>query len=280
VRKLPLDAGCAEVAYDITRMQPQLFVARDFEHLFEVLEEFVRTLSWKRGGDFGLEQAIRARTVNHLALSGGRELSGVVVERARLPAEVAPGLATALARLAGPVLVSRDGRAEGKPWPGEAVVAFGEGELPERGAFDLALGSGLELRGFAVGGGEVVNLEATLGGRRLALPSWALLFLSRELRSVAGGPADAAAWDRWFGELSSFATGDGETRARRRKAAALHPRLAELYAEVRRLRERGEATPERLLAIREAAAEFEDDWLLATEVDELLGAAEGTPAHA
>lgn len=279
VRKLPLDAGCAEVAYDITRMQPQLFVARDFGHLFEVLEDFVGTLSWKRGGDVGLEQAIHARTVNHLALSGGRELSGVVVERARLPAEVAPGLATALVRITGPILVSRAGRARGKPWPGEAVVAFGEGELPERGAFDLALGSGLELRGFAVGEGEVVNLEATLGGRRLPLPSWSLLFLSRDLRSVAGGPADPGAWDRWFGELSSFATGDGEARARKRKAAALPARLAELYAEVRRLRERGEATRERLLAIREAGAAFQDDWLLVTEVDEMLGAEEETSAH-
>jgi phenylalanine-4-hydroxylase len=40
VRRLPLDATCAEVPFDITRMQPQLFVARDFEQLFEVLEAF------------------------------------------------------------------------------------------------------------------------------------------------------------------------------------------------------------------------------------------------
>src|SRR5512145_2253653 len=76
VEKLPLTAGCADVAYDITRMQPQLFVARDFDQLFEVLDDFVATLSWKRGGDAGLDEAVRARTVNHLVLSGGRELSG------------------------------------------------------------------------------------------------------------------------------------------------------------------------------------------------------------
>jgi phenylalanine-4-hydroxylase len=29
-RKLPLTVECANTAYDITRMQPQLFVARDF----------------------------------------------------------------------------------------------------------------------------------------------------------------------------------------------------------------------------------------------------------
>lgn len=273
VRKLPLAATCADVAFDITRMQPQLFVARDFDQLFEVLEEFVSTLSWKRGGDAGLEEAIRARTVNHLALSGGRELSGAVTERVPSPVEVAPGLSTALARVAGPALLSRGGVAAGKPWPGEVVVAFGEGELPDRGEFDLSLATGLRLRGFAVGGGEVIHLEGSLPGRPLALPSWALLLVSRELRSVAGGPADPAAWDRWFGELSSFAAGEGEARARAHKAAALPPRLGALYAEVRAMRERRDVDRARLAAIREAARAFPDDWLLAAEVDELLGPA-------
>ncbi|MCH8524736.1 MAG: aromatic amino acid hydroxylase, partial [Balneolales bacterium] len=40
VKKLPLSVETAMVDYDITRMQPQLFVAASFEHLLEVLEEF------------------------------------------------------------------------------------------------------------------------------------------------------------------------------------------------------------------------------------------------
>jgi phenylalanine-4-hydroxylase len=280
VRKLPLTAACADVAYDITRMQPQLFVARDFDQLFEVLDAFTATLSWRRGGDHGLDEARRARTVNHLVLSGGRELSGKVLERVAGDRELAPGLSTALARLGGPVLVTRGGKAYGKPWPGEVVVAFGRADLPERGAFSLALPGGVALEGFAVGGGEVIHLRGTRGGDLLDLPSWALLFLSDDLRSVAGGPADPGAWDRWFGELSSFAAGEGEQRARARKAAALPPRLAALYAELRRLRETGAVTEERLLAIRDAAADFADDWLLRAEVDELLPQPAGSPAHA
>jgi phenylalanine-4-hydroxylase len=269
VEKLPLTAACADVPYDITRMQPQLFVARDFEQLFEVLDEVTATMSWRRGGDRGLDEARRARTVNHLVLSGGRELSGKVVER--IPgAPVAPGLATALVRLEGPVLVSRGGRAEGRPWPGEVVVAFGRVAIPERGAFEVRLAGGLVLSGFAVGGGEVVHLRGARDGQPLELPSWALLFVSEDLASVAGGPADPAAWDRWFGELSSFAGGEGEARARARKAEALPPRLAALYAELRRLRETGQATRDRVLAIRDAAAEFTDDWLLRHEAEALL----------
>ena len=144
----------------------------------------------------------------------------------------------------------------------------------------MTLPSGLALSGFAVGDGEVVRLEGRLDGRNLPLPTWALLFLSRDLRSVAGGPADPGAWDRWFGELSSFAGGDGEARARAHKAAALPPALAALYGEVRRMRERGGATTERLLTIRDAAARFADDWLLRAEVDELLAGADAAPAHA
>jgi phenylalanine-4-hydroxylase len=120
-----------------------------------------------------------------------------------------------------------------------------------------------------VSGGEVVSLRGTLQGRPLELPTWALLFLSEDLRSVAGGPADPGAWDRWFGELSSFGEGEGESRARAHKAAALPPRLAALYAEARALREAGAPSPERVRALAQAAAAFPDEWLLRAEVEEL-----------
>lgn len=45
VKKLPLSAACQELPFDITKAQPQLFVARDFEHLHEVLHE--AKLRWR-----------------------------------------------------------------------------------------------------------------------------------------------------------------------------------------------------------------------------------------
>ena len=268
VRKLPLGLCCADTEYDITCMQPQLFVARDFDHLFEVLEGFESTLAWKRGGDYGLEEALKARTVNHLVLSSGLELSAKVVQQVKgRPME--SGLSTALARLEGPVLLSQTGRTDGKPWPGEALVAFGEGRMPRRGAFSLSLASGLFLTGFRVGEHEVVNLRGHLDGRPLDLPSWALLFLSAGLPSVAGGPADPGAWDQWFGELNAFAAGEAEDMARKRKAAALSAELGALYSEVRALRESGRPDPGRLAAILRSLAGHPSDWLLATELREL-----------
>lgn len=271
VKKVPLSLQCVDTEYDITRMQPQLFVARDFEHLFEVLEEFEATLSFRRGGDHGLAEALRARTVNHLVLTDGREVTGRVVGLVSAGRQVAPGLTHALARLDGPVMTSLGGRAlEGRrPWKGPALVAFGEGTLPERGDFRLQLGGGLELSGFSVGGGEVLALQGQLGGRALELPAVAQLFVSRGLPSVAGGPADPGGWDRWFGELDAFTAGEGEARARAKKAEALHPSLAALYREVRALREGRKASAERLEQLARAASDFRDDWLLRTELEEL-----------
>ncbi|PTL84788.1 aromatic amino acid hydroxylase [Vitiosangium sp. GDMCC 1.1324] len=269
VKKVPLSIQCADTEYDITRMQPQLFVARDFEHLFEVLADFEATLAWKRGGDFGLKEAIEARTVNHLVLSDGREITARVVETLPGTRPVAEGLSTALVRLEGPVMVSRAGKDGSKPWPGLALVAFGAGELPDRGPFKLELASGLKLQGFAVGGGEVLNLRGELNGRPVKLPNVAQLFLSEGLPSVAGGPADPAAWDRWFGELNAFSEGEGEAKARAKKATALHPSLAALYREVRAMRESKSLQPERLEQISRAATDFSDDWLLKVEVDEM-----------
>ncbi len=269
VLKLPLDLTCADTEYDITRMQPQLFVARDFDQLFEVLEAFEATLAWKRGGDFGLEEALRARTVNHLVLDGGLELTARVVERLQATRPLSPGLATSLVRLEGPVLLSRLGQAMGRPWPGQALVAFGTGALPERGAFSLELPTGLSLTGFRIGEHEVINLRAHQDGRPLDIPSWALLILSASLPSVAGGPADPAAWDHWFGEQNAFAAGEAEAEARARKAETLPADLAVLYDEVRRIRETGTANARILAALEARVAAYPREWLLQEELAEL-----------
>jgi phenylalanine-4-hydroxylase len=115
----------------------------------------------------------------------------------------------------------------------------------------------------------VLCLRGELDGRTLELPGVAQLFVSTGLPSVAGGPADPAAWDRWFGELNAFTEGDGEAAARAKKAHALHPSLAALYREVRTMRESGNLKPERLQQLAQAATDFRDDWLLELEVEEL-----------
>jgi phenylalanine-4-hydroxylase len=269
VGKLPLSLASTDTEYDITRMQPQLFVARDFDHLFEVLDAFVATLGWRRGGDHGLEEALRARTVNHLVLDGGLELTGKVVARIPARGPLAPGLCTAVVRLEGPIQVSRNGQAQELPWNGEALVAFGRDSLPPRGAFSLDLPSGLFLTGFRVSEHEVINLRGHQDGRPLDLPSWALLFLSAELPSVAGGPADPGAWDAWFGDHAALAEGEAEAQARERKALALPSEVAALYLETRALRDGGRIDQDRLDVLKSRALDHPAEWLLQAELAEL-----------
>jgi len=70
VRKLPLTAACADVAYDITRPQPQLFVARDFEQLFSVLNDVDATLVYRQGGDAALSAALKSEEVASFLFPG------------------------------------------------------------------------------------------------------------------------------------------------------------------------------------------------------------------
>jgi phenylalanine-4-hydroxylase len=78
VRKLQLDASCVEIAYDITRPQPQLFVARNFEQLDRVLDEVSRSLGFRLGGHVALSRARASGEPACLELSTGAQLVGVV----------------------------------------------------------------------------------------------------------------------------------------------------------------------------------------------------------
>jgi phenylalanine-4-hydroxylase len=270
VERVPLDVAAAEVDFDITRMQPQLFVARDFGHLAEVVDALAATLSWKLGGDHGLEQAIAARTVNHLALADGTEVTGVVARRVEAP-RVGPGVfSTALAVLEGPTQLSRAGVALGAPSELPAVVAFGGTPIPAEGPFSLPFESGLVLSGRKVDG-ATVELRAAIGSRELDLPSRAVLLSTPSLPSVAGGPGDPGAWDQRFG--AAVPDTDGEARARAHRAGALPAWLGALYGEVRSMRERGELDHERLAAIAREALRAPEDWLLRTEIEELTSGA-------
>lgn len=80
VKKIPLTVDCIKTSYDITEEQPQLFVAKTFSDLSKVLRDLESQLSFRRGGLFGLQTAIRAKTVNTVELDSGLQISGIVSE--------------------------------------------------------------------------------------------------------------------------------------------------------------------------------------------------------
>ena len=78
VRKLPLDEHCVDVAYDITRPQPQLFVVPDFDALHDVLGRVARTLAAEMGGEVALARALRSSEVASIQFTSGAWVIGVL----------------------------------------------------------------------------------------------------------------------------------------------------------------------------------------------------------
>lgn len=78
VKKIPFGLACTEASYDITKPQPQLFVAEDFKHLGKVLEDFTETLSYKKGGQEALKLAKKANSVTTVAFDTGFEVTGIL----------------------------------------------------------------------------------------------------------------------------------------------------------------------------------------------------------
>lgn len=120
VQKLPLSADCVRFDYDITRAQPQLFVARDFEQLLEVLEEVGETLAYRGPSRAGLAIAQRSEELATLSLSTGLALCGVVSDVALSDDE------TGWVQLSGnPALFDGELPLADAPCPNEYVLPLG-----------------------------------------------------------------------------------------------------------------------------------------------------------
>ena len=77
VKKIFYDISAKDLGFDITTMQPQLFVTPDFEHLTKVLREFEQSMALKRGGTYGLTKAIASESDASCTYSSGLQVSGV-----------------------------------------------------------------------------------------------------------------------------------------------------------------------------------------------------------
>ena len=78
VIKTVLTPDCTRVGYDITQPQPQLFVARDFEHLHAVLDEVSQTLAYDIGGNHAVQAALLSREPCSVYLPGGTQVIGTL----------------------------------------------------------------------------------------------------------------------------------------------------------------------------------------------------------
>jgi phenylalanine-4-hydroxylase len=80
VKKLPYTIDAVNYSYDITKTQPQLFVTPNFQNLIDVLEEFANTMSFRRGGAYGLQKAIESKNTCTAVYSSGLQVSGTFTQ--------------------------------------------------------------------------------------------------------------------------------------------------------------------------------------------------------
>jgi phenylalanine-4-hydroxylase len=178
VDKLPLTAACVEMGYDITRPQPQLYVARDFEQLERVLEDVEATLGYRRGGMTALQAALASGEPATFELEGDLQLAGTLVR-------IEPD---AWLELSGPCALAFD-HAIAAGWP-----------RPER--YVLPLG--------AASDGSALSELAPDALRRYTRDGWLELELASGM-SVRGRPLDIASR---AGRARAVLLADCELRAR------------------------------------------------------------------
>lgn len=228
VKKIPLDVQCIDYSYDITEPQPQLFVARDFYVLHDILNELANKMSFRRGGLHGLQEAVKAQTVNTVQLNSGIQISGVLQNF-----EVNERKEPIFLRFNGACQLSRNHR----EWPGQGrarhahgfsspigllvgsergLSGLSEAEVRARGLIEdkpvrLEYRSGIVLEGTLRGSvrdsGRLQILtfapcKVTRGKSILFDPTWGEfdLAVGETVISVSGGPADRSA----FGDTNDF----------------------------------------------------------------------------
>jgi len=289
VRKLPLTIEAIRTGFDITRPQPQLFVARNCQHLKQVLEVLAEGMCFRRGGSASLRTAIDSRMVCTAQYNSGLTVSGQF-DRLRVDAVGNPiYLGTR-----GPTQLAWQGRqlaghgaethAEGYGSPVGRLIGMtrclSQYSVDELKQHDIAIGQKVRLEflsGIVVEGrleslrredGRNLILSFSgcrvsgLDGEHLFEPQWGRydMAVGESIPSVWGGPADREAYA--LPESPKPATppirlDEGEQR------------LDALYAAVRALRLRGGADPAAAAAINAGLQEFPMDWLARLELLEI-----------
>jgi len=291
VKKVPLDVTCVETDYDITQMQPQLFVAEDWSHLVQVLEEYADNMCFRRGGTESLRQAIESENVATAVLSSGIQISGVFVnmltDTAGIPVYLQTRGKTALA-CADKELEGHDtdthndgfgspvGKLVGKQKPFEL---WSDQELNEYGIkmdqkTALTFQSGITVTG-RVKKIERCNTRIILisfidclvrdqKGSILFQPQWGRydMAVGAEITSVFAGSADKQKFNVLPAKSEAIAIDvhyDEQTNT-----------LFKLYDDVRKYRQKEHKTGAEMEAVyRQLCSDFNNEWLIRLELLEL-----------
>ncbi|MGG8496648.1 aromatic amino acid hydroxylase [Tenacibaculum sp. TC6] len=291
VKKIPYTIEAANVSFDITKPQPQLFVTPDFAHLSLVLEQFANKMAIRTGGLNGVQKLIESNNLGTIELSTGVQISGiftnVISDEKNRPIYIqttgptalasrdkelighginyhAEGFGSPIGKLKGiniPIenMSPRDLEAYGI-YEGKQVVLEFEGDIRVEG--EVITGT-RDLKG------KILlisfkNCTVTHGEKTLFHPDWGVydMAVGVEVISAFAGPADVTS----FGDIGKVS----ETKTHKINYSTSDKELYSLYAEVREMRENGTVSESKVQKVfKQLQNKFKNDWLLSLELLEL-----------
>jgi phenylalanine-4-hydroxylase len=289
VKKIPYTIEAAHQDFDITTMQPQLYVTPDFDHLTDVLNEFADGMALRKGGLDGIRKAVKSDNTATVVYSSGLQVSGTFTE------VLTDHNDPVYVRTKGPTSLNvknkqleghgKDGHADGYSSPvgrlenismPPEVMSLSEleehGFVKEKSIF-LKFESGITVEGrlknMVRQEGKIIlfsfaDCTVKYKGEYLFRPQWGQydMAVGEKISSVFSGPADPAA----FGLVFPVPSEKTHKIVHDEKARKLHT----LYQRVRNMRE----NKSDITGIEEIwdtlTREYTSEWLLPLEIYELL----------
>lgn len=291
VKKVPYSLEAANVNFDITKPQPQLFVTPDFAYLSLVLDEFANTMALRTGGIKGIQKLINSKSLGTIELTTGIQISGVftnvIQDKNNKVAYFQTSGETALSNRDKELIGhgkshhakgfgSPVGKLKGINLPIEDMSprdlkAYGiyEGEF-----MTLEFESGVVVKGKAITGtrdlrGKILlitldDCTVTFKDEILFQPAWGIydMAIGKEVISAYAGAADVNSFD----DMSKVSN----TKTHKINYSATERELYNLYHQVREMRITNLVSEEKVILIfNELQSKFSKDWLLLLELYEI-----------
>ncbi|WP_035670327.1 aromatic amino acid hydroxylase [Flavobacterium sp. 83] len=290
VNKIPYDISAANQSFDITKLQPQLYVTPNFAYLSLVLEEFANKMALRTGGLSGINKLIHSNALGTIELSTGIQISGVftnVIEEEGKPVYIQTTGKTALSyrekELVGHGTIKH---AEGFGSPigklkgiNLAIEDMSPRDLSaysitENKSVTLEFEGDITVKGEIITGsrnlhGEIIlislkNCTVTHGETVLFQPEWGNydMAIGKKVISAFSGPADVNSFDL----ISHVPT----SKTIKAKHTAERDDLEVLYQTIRNIRETKDTETSLVPIFDKLRTNHPNDWLLAVEITELL----------
>ena len=291
VKKVPYSIETANINFDITKPQPQLFVTPDFAYLSFVLEQFANKMAVRTGGRKGLQKLINSNSLGTIELSTGIQISGVfthmIVDENNKPIYFQTTGNTALSNRDKELIghgIETHKEGFGSPVGKLKGINIAIENMSPRDLEAYGIYEGkqikLEFEGGITVEGEVITGTRDLRGKILIIsfknckvkhletflfkPEWGIydMAVGKEIISAFSGSADVNS----FLDTSKIS----ETKTHKITYSEREKELYKLYEVVRYLRENNLATEENITPIfKKLVSDFSNDWLLVLEIFEL-----------